>query len=259
MIQDMLEKLQQEAAEAADQQAFCNEEQGKSKKSKDEKEQSLAKTAARIAKAQSATATLAEQKATLSKQVADLDAEMKEATDIRTSERAIFEKTEKDLSESVEACGAAIQVLRDYYEGSASLLQATAKVASQAKAKDGSGILGVLEYAASDFDKQLSDIRVAEKQGVDKYDTLAQESKQLRAVKSFEIKSKESETKSLKTGLSDYNEDKEGVSSELQAVVDYLAELKPKCEAEAPPTYAEKKAKRDAEMQGLKEALKILE
>jgi len=259
MIEDMVAKLQQEAAEAADQQAFCNEEQGKSKKSKAEKDQSLAKTDARIAKAESATATLAEQKAMLSKEVADLDAEMKEATDIRTSERAIFAKTEKDLSESVEACGAAIQVLRDYYEGSASLLQATSKAASKAMAKDGSGILGVLEYAASDFDKQLSDIRVAEKQAVDKYDNLSQESKQLRAVKSVEIKGKDSETKSLQTALADYNEDRESVSAELQAVVDYLSELKPKCEAEAPPTYAEKKAKRDAELQGLKEALKILE
>jgi len=256
MVQDMIEKLMQEAAEAADQKAFCDAEQGKSRKSKEEKDMSLAKTTARIEKADSAVATLTEQKTMLSKEVADLDAEMKEATEIRTSEKAVFNKTEKDLSESVDACGAAIQVLRDYYEG-ASFVQV--KVTAGAKTQGGGGILDVLDYAASDFSKQLSDIRVAESEAVAKYDALALESKQLRAVKEVEIKGKESETKSLKTSLADYNEDKEGVSAELQAVVDYLAELKPKCEAEAPPSYAEKKAARDAEIQGLKEALQILE
>jgi len=256
MVQDMIEKLMQEAAEAADQKAFCDEEQGKSRKSKEEKDMSLAKTTARIEKADSAVATLTEQKTMLSKEVADLDTEMKEATEIRTSEKAVFDKTEKDLSESVDACGAAIQVLRDYYEG-ASLVQV--KVTAGAKTQGGGGILDVLDPAASDFSKQPSDIRVAESEAVAKYDALALESKQLRAVKEVEIKSKESETKSLKTSLSDYNEDKEGVSAELQAVVDYLNELKPKCEAEAPPSYAEKKAARDAEIQGLKEALQILE
>lgn len=256
MVQDMIEKLMQEAAEAADQKAFCDKEQGQSRKSKEEKDMSLAKTEARIEKSDSAVATLTEQRTLLSKEVADLDAEMKEATGIRTSEKAVFSKTEKDLSESVDACGAAIQVLRDYYEG-ASLMQVEVKTG--AKTQGGGGILDVLDYAASDFSKQLSDIRVAESEAVAKYDALALESKQLRAVKEMEIKGKESETKSLKTSLADYNEDKEGVSAELQAVVDYLAELKPKCEAEAPPSYAEKKAARDAEIQGLKEALQILE
>jgi len=261
MVEDMLAKLQQEAAEAATQEAFCNEERAKSTKSKEEKEQSLAKTNARMAKAESAVAALAEQIATLSKQLAESDAQLREATEIRTSERSIFAKSEKDLSESVEACQAAIQVLRDYYEGSSSLLQAGVKVkaASKAQAKDGSGILGVLEFAASDFEKQLSDIKVAEREAVSKFDALVMEAKQLKAVKQVEVKAKESETKSLKTALNDYSEDKEGVSAELQAVVDYLAELKPKCEADAPPSYAEKKAARDAEVQGLKEALKILE
>jgi len=255
MVQDMIEKLMQEAAEAADQKAFCDEEQGKSRKSKEEKDMSLAKTTARIEKAQSAIATLSEQKTMLSKEVANLDSEMKEATEIRAGEKAVFDKTEKDLSESVDACGAAIQVLRDYYEGGSSLMQ----VSTGAKTQGGGGILNVLDYAASDFSKQLSDIRVAEREALDKFDSMALESKQLRAVKEVEIKSKVSEMKSLKTALADYNEDKDGVSSELQAVVDYLAELKPKCEAEAPPSYAEKKAARDAEIQGLKEALQILE
>jgi len=261
MIEDMLTKLQQEAAEGAAQQAFCNEERGKSTKSKEVKEQELAKTNSRMEKAESAVATLAEQTSMLSKELADNAAEMTKATEIRNGEKAVFTKIEKDLSESKDACGAAIQVLRDYYEGSSSLVQVgiKSKVSAKATARDGTGILQVLEFTAADFEKQLSDERVAERQAVDKFGQFAMDSKMVKATKEVEVKAKLSETKSLKTALSDYSEDKEGVSAELQAVVDYLAELKPKCEASAPPSYEEKKAARDAELQGLKDALKILE
>jgi len=257
MIEDMLTKLQQEAAEAADQKAFCDEEQGKSNKSKEAKEQDLAKTNSRLEKAESAVAELAEQSTVLSKELAENAADIKEATEIRTGERAIFDKMEKDLSESKEACGAAIQVLREYYEG-ASLVQVGTQSKTQTKARGGGGILQVLEFTEADFEKQLSDVRVAEKQAVTKFETFAQDSKMVTVTKEMELKGKQAETKSLRTSLSDLGEDKEGTSAELQAVLDYLNELKPKCEAEKPPSYAEKKAKREAEVQGLKEALQVL-
>jgi len=257
MIEDMLSKLQQEAAEAATQEAFCNEESGKSIKSKEAKEQDLAKTNSRMEKAESAVAALAEQISVLSKEIKDLDAEMTQATEIRISEKAAFTKIEKDLSESKDACSAAIQVLRDYYDNAASLLQMRTQV--KAATQGGEGILQVLEYTAADFEKQLSDERVAEREAVSKFEKFGADSKMLRAMKDVEVKSKGSESKSLKSTLFEYSEDKEGTSAELQAVLDYLDELKPKCAASAPPSYAEKKARRDSEIQGLKEALKILQ
>jgi len=257
MIEDMLAKLQQEAAEAATQEAFCNEERGKSMKSKEAKEQDLAKTNSRIEKAESAVAGLAEQITVLSKEIKDLDTEMSQATEIRNSERAAFTKIEKDLSESKDACSAATQVLRDYYENSASLLQVRAQ--EEDTTQGGGGILQVLEYAAADFEKQLSDERVAEREALSKFEKFVADSKMARAMKDVEAKSKQSETKSLKTSLNENSEDKEGTSAELQAVLAYLDELKPKCAASAPPSYAEKKARRESEIQGLKEALKTLE
>merc|ERR1719420_159660 len=86
---------------------------------------------------------------------------------------------------------------------------------------------------------------------------MMQENKMTKATKEMEVKGKESEIKSLKTSLANYNEDKEGLDTELQAVLDYLDKLKPQCETKV-PSYAEIKAKRDAEIAGLKEALEIL-
>lgn len=48
------------------------------------------------------------------------------------------------------------------------------------------------------------------------------------------------------------------MTSELAAVNGYLAKLKPECESKV-MSYAEKKAAREAEIAGLKEALSILE
>jgi septal ring factor EnvC (AmiA/AmiB activator) len=255
MIEDMIAKLLQEAAEEATQKAFCDEEIGKSKKSQAEKEESLDKTNTRIAKGESSVAKLSELVATLSKEIAEIDASVAESTAIRNKEKAGFLVVEKDMSESEEACAAAISVLREYYEG-ASLVQVNTNSKSLAKG-DGSGILGVLEIAESDFAKLLAEARSTEEAAASEYEKMMQENKLLKATKEVDVKGKQSEVKSLQTALADYNEDKEGTTGELNAVLDYLDKLKPQCETKA-PTYAEKKAAREAEIQGLKEALDIL-
>ena len=62
----------------------------------------------------------------------------------------------------------------------------------------------------------------------------------------------------LSTNLQNYNEDKASVGGELDAVLAYLDKLKPECEVKV-MSYEEKVARREAEIDGLKEALGILE
>merc|ERR1719321_2091740 len=100
MIEEMIAKLLQEAAEEADQKAFCDKEIGESKASKEDKETKLAKVTSRIEKGDSAVAQLTEQVSTLSKELAEIDAAVTEATEIRNSEKSAFMKAEKDFSES---------------------------------------------------------------------------------------------------------------------------------------------------------------
>merc|ERR1719443_177879 len=121
--------------------------QGESKTAKADKEGKLDKVNARIEKSESASATLTEDVARLSAEVAENDKAMADATAIRQKEKAEFMVVEKDLSESQEACGAAIEVLREYYEG-ASFLQVSARthmktnsVETMDAEGDGSGIL----------------------------------------------------------------------------------------------------------------------
>merc|ERR1719504_440765 len=182
---------------------------------------------------------------------------MAEATAIRNKEKATFLAIEKDLSESQEACAAATEVLREYYEG-ASLIQTRSQAKSGTSEQgDGSGILGMLEVAESDFAKGLAEARTVEQQAQAEYDKLAQDSKMLKMTKEMEIKGKQSEMKSLKTTITDLSSDKEGLTGELDAVLAYLDKLKPQCETKV-PSYEEVKAAREAEIEGLKSALDIL-
>merc|ERR1719258_923248 len=133
---------------------------------------------------------------------------------------------------------------------------------SKARAKtdaqgDGSGILGVLEVAESDFAKGLAEARTVEQQAQAEYDKMAQDSKMLKMTKEMEIKGKQSEIKSLKVTMTDLSSDKEGLTGELDAVLAYLDKLKPQCETKV-PTYAERKAAREQEIEGLKNGLEIL-
>lgn len=67
---------------------------------------------------------------------------------------------------------------------------------------------------------------------------MTQDAKLEKVTKEMEGKGAESQVKQLQTSLSNYNEDKAGLDTELQAVLDYLDELKPQCETKA-PSYAE--------------------
>merc|ERR1719258_569422 len=137
-------------------------------------------------------------------------------------------------------------------------MHSKARAAEAAESQgDGSGILGVLEVAESDFAKGLAEARTVEQQAQAEYDKMTQDGKMLKMTKEMEIKGKQSEIKSLKTTSTDLSSDKEGLTGELDAVLAYLDKLKPQCETKV-PTYAERKAAREAEIEGLKNGLEIL-
>merc|ERR1719267_358071 len=158
-----------------------------------------------------------------------------------------------------------MEVLSNYYN-SASLLQirATTRVGKQApelggaKGDVGSTIVSVLEVAESDFTQMLAESEAAESEAQAAFDKLKQENAVARATKNADAKSKKSEVKSLGVSLGNYKEDKASTSDELDAVLAYLSKLKPQCETKV-MSYAERKAAREQEIAGLKEALQILQ
>merc|ERR1719353_2472197 len=264
LIEDMIAKLLKEAQEEATQKAFCDEEMGKSKTSQDEKTMTLDKLKARIDGASSTIAELTESIKTLESEIAEIDKAQASATKIRTTEAADYAQASKDFKDSAEAVAKAIEVLKNFYEGS--FLQLTAKTGLKSKQPSFGGtksdiastIISVLEMSEEDFTTLLAETEATEDEAAKAYTKLTDENKVSKASKTAEAKGKASEIKSLTVQLEHSKEDSASVSAELDAVLAYVDKLKPQC-VEKAMSYAEKKAAREAEIEGLKEALGILE
>merc|ERR1719231_609851 len=126
-----------------------------------------------------------------------------------------------------------------------------------AKGDVGSTIVSVLEVAEADFTQMLAEAETAESTAQGAYDKLVQKNAVVKATKQGDIKGKTAEVKQLEVAIGNYKEDKATTGDELDAVLAYLDKLKPQCETKV-MSYAEKKAAREQEIAGLKEALEIL-
>merc|ERR1719355_118202 len=263
LIEDMIAKLLKEAEEEATQKAFCDAEMGKSKTSQDEKTMTLDKLQSRIDGASTTIAENTEAIKTLESEVAEIDKAQAEATAIRTKEHEEYLVASKDFKDSAEAVAKAIEVLKNFYEGSLLQVKASTTLKSNqpefggAKSDIAHTIISVLEMSEEDFTTLLAETEATEDEAAKAYKALTDENKMSKVTKETEAKGKASEVKSLTVQLGHSKEDHASTSSELDAVLAYIDKLKPQCEEKA-MSYAEKKAKREAEIAGLKEALEIL-
>merc|ERR1719484_278311 len=257
LIEGMIAKLTKEAAEEADLKSFCDEETAESKKKQADLTAKLDKTNARIAKAVASKAKLTEDIKVLEEQIAEIDAANAEATKIRGEEHEEYLKSSKDLKDSAEAVAKAISVLTEYYS-SASFVQTKEEPEFASNKGDiASTITSMLEVAESDLSKLLAETEAGESSALSAYEALMEENKVSKATKMSDAKGKAQEVKSTDVALSNYKEDKTSLTGELDAVLAYLDKLKPQCETKV-MSYAECKAKWEAEIEGLKEALTIL-
>jgi len=257
LIEDMIARLEKEAAEEADAKAFCDKETSESKAKQAELTAKSDKYGVRIEKATATIAELKEQIKTIQAQMAEMDAKQAEATALRTKEHEEFMKASKDYKDSAEAVANAISVLQEYYSSGSFAQLKEAPELGGAKTDIADTIMGMLEVAESDFTSLLAEAEASESAAQSSYDKLTEQNKLTKTANVEEVKGKEAKVKSEETALLNYKEDFATTGKELDSVLAYLDKLKPQCETKV-MTYAERVAKREAEIEGLKEALEIL-
>merc|ERR550537_1340718 len=141
---------------------------------------------------------------------------------------------------------------RKYYAKGASLMQVS-KAEGAA-----SGIIGMLEVVESDFSKGLAEMIAIEEQAAAEYEKQTKENEIAKVTKEQDVKYKTKEAKGLDKAVAEHTADREGLQTELDAVLDYWEKITEQCIAKPEP-YEERKKRREAEIAGLKEALAILE
>merc|ERR1719335_1413591 len=143
----MIDKLLKEAEEEAQKKAYCDKEMSETEKSKSDLEDQIDDLTAKIDKMSAEAKTLKEEVAVLTKELADLSKAQAEMDKVRQEEKAAYEVNKAEMEEGIEGIKLALKVLREYY--------AKDDKSHDAAEGAGSGIIGMLEVAESDFSKGL--------------------------------------------------------------------------------------------------------
>jgi predicted nucleic acid-binding Zn-ribbon protein len=249
LITDMIEKLEAEAEADATKKAYCDKELAETNQKKSDKEAEIEKLTSKIESSKAKATKLREEVATLQAELAALTKEQAEMDKIRAEEKAAWEKNSAEMEKGLNGVKLALKVLNEYY----------AKADKAHSSSDGasSGIIGLLEVCESDFSKNLAEMNAAEETAQNDYDAQTKENEIEKTTKEADVKYKTKEAASLDKSVAELSSDKEGVETELSAVNEYLKKIEEECIAK-PETYEDRKARREAEIAGLKEALTIL-
>jgi len=260
LIRDMIEKLEAEADADATHKAFCDKEIGESNEKKADKTAEIAKLSNKIDQMSARSAQLKEQVAALQKALAELAASQAEMNKMRQDENAAFVKNKADMEQGLEGVKIALKVLRAYYAK-----DDKAHVAAEGA---GGGIIGLLEVIESDFSQALAEFISVEETAAATYDKQTKENEIEKTTKDQDVKYKLKESGDLDKAVGEASSDRDGVQTELDSVNEYLKSLAAQCittggelgtEGHNAESYGQRQARRAKEIDGLKEALTILD
>lgn len=296
LIDNMITRLLEEANADAKKEGWCDTEMGKSKVTRNKLSEEIDGLDAAIEDGKATIMKLTNEVADLSKEIEDLDAEMAEATELRTKEKAKNKHTIMDAKAAQKAVGQATAVLKDFYKKAA---QATALIQTknepaiihmgteewQALANpnfDGTidkghkegmqtfgeaytgnqdaagGVMALLEVAMSDFANLEADTKAGEAEAEKTYNDYMNESKRSKSVKERKVEMNNSDKADSNTKLQEDIAELKATQDELIAADKYHEKLVPQC-IDQGMTWEEVQKARQEEITSLKQALETLE
>merc|ERR1719277_1056175 len=164
MIEDLIARLKEAASAEAEHKAWCDEQLKANKLKRNKKTAQVNKL---IADIQNMEASIAEMGATIQQLVeeqAELTRKMKEATELRTEEKAENLATIADAKAGFDAVGKALVILREFYSSQSSFLQQVPEMAAYSGQQGSNvGVVGMLEVIQTDFARLRVETENAEK------------------------------------------------------------------------------------------------
>lgn len=249
LITDMIARLEEEGEADASHKAYCDKETSETTAKKEDKTAEVEKLSTAIDEASSRIAVLEEEVGTLMKELATIAKGQAEYDTWFKETEDTFKTNKADMESGIEGVQLALKVLREYY--------AKSDKAHTAAEGAGSGIIGLLEVAESDFTKGLAEFEANYASQKSAYEATTKENELTTTAKNQDLKYKSQEITNLKKTLKETTDDRSGVQTELDAINEYLAKINEQCIEKAEP-YEETKQRRADEIAGLKEALSIL-
>jgi len=267
MIWNMIVKLQEEATAETEHKGWCDTELATNKVTRDQKREEVEQLTARTDSLTARIAKLTQEISDLNEQISQIDAAVAEATKNRNEEKTKNAETEKDAKEAQAAVSQALVILREFYAKAAtatSLVQGPAEdapetfdAAYKGQQDSSTGVIGMLEVIQSDFARLESETSSSEAEAAREYKTFTNDSEIDKATKTQNVENRSTEKSQKESQLNATKKDLTGTQEELDAAMTYYDKLKPSC-VDSGATYEDRVAKREEEIQSLKEALQIV-
>jgi len=271
LIQNLIERLLNEATAEATKQGFCNTELGKAENDRDARFSQVTKLMAELGALESKKEELEMGIEELEEAIPKAWKTLNETAELRKEEKEENLKIISDAGEGKESVGEAITILKEFYAkaGKAKLfLQASPvdedtdgpgfKGSYRGSKEASTGIIGLLEVIKSDFDRTARKTLQAEKNAQAEFVEFDRTSRADIKSKETQLEIDKEELKSTKSAIDRTVEDMETNQKLLDGALKTIEDLKPMC-IDSGMSYKERAAKRDEEIEALKKALCALD
>jgi len=274
MVQKMIFRLMAEQTAEDQHKQWCDQELSKTNAMKDNKDDKLEDLDAKLKAENAAVAQITEEIKAADEMVSKIVASMKEATEIRNTQKKENAETISDAEKAQQAILKAIEVMDAFYKDSGmiqeALVEEPVKVPKAPSTWDSgysgvadptkqpAGIIAVLKAVNADFEKLEAETQSQEATDKRAFDEQIQSEKIEKARRAKEIEMKSNRKMQKVDAINQMTGSRKNVASELEKTEQYLKDLEPAC-VSGDSSYEKRKEARDKEIGALKKAQGFLE
>jgi len=274
LIQELIERLLQEAANEANHKGWCDKALSDARQRRDYAAEEIESLNSEMAKLEARRDSLHEDLDVLAKEISEITSKQEIATEERDAESKQNQETVDEAQAGLDALKMCIEILDRFYKTAKketvdlSLAQGPEDDAPDAGFDNGEaylgaqaesgGILGMLDVMKSDFERTIEDTQMAEEQAKQDHLAFMTESGKSLAQKEEAEAQRSAQLQDAEDKFGEVELSLDGESKALNTALVELIELKPVC-LQTGMTYQERVEMRKEEIEALKKAMCILE
>merc|ERR1740117_2034376 len=264
-IDDMIAELLQQKADEIKHKDFCVDEFNTNQLQTEKKERTKQDLIAKIEDLEMTIKNLSDAINTLKSEISEMQVQMKRAGEDREKQNKEFQQTVADQRATQKLLGAALEILKGFYDKKAAALlqQEPAGPPPPAGFKDykknaaAGGVQGMIQEIINDAKAMEAEAIRSEEDAQKAYEDFVKETNASIEAKSKEMINKTEEKAKAEADLTESNESKENVLLELEQLSNYNAELHQSCDF-VMKNFEIRQTARDEEIDALKQAKAIL-
>jgi len=271
MIEKMIFHLMSEQKDEDDHKNWCDKELDTTTMMQTDKETKRDELAADIASLNAEIEALTNGISENNNAVSEMEAQTAEETELRQADKTENSATIQDAKDAQSAVQNAISVLEDFYKSTGEVAKEAWEFVQVRSSQEpetfsgaytgtsgGAGVIGMLTDISSDFASMEAQARSDETTQQDEYDTLMTTLAGDMAEKKKDTEMKSARKERMGEKLAGKSADESHNTKELEATVQYMADLQHAC-VDGDSTYADRKGARTQEIDALRQAQGILE